>query len=323
MKRSLYAIVATFFLTFLSSCAQDHVQTPSEEGGYFLVSHLKEASLGFINENSMTVTSLSSLPTVWEQIIKINETEFLILSDQTRTLSHFDLHTGDVTPLTEFDDMISDIVYDARATNLIVSYTNTNKLAWISLEGEVMETVTIENRANDLYVDNDRLFVLNADEASVDVISLTSLEIEHTIPVVERASGMFFDGELLWVGGHGPTGELNQSVVGYSLASEQEEERIPIGLMPIALGGNQSEASMFVISHGNDHLYKIDTSSQEVLKEVEVGHNPNYLHVDDDYVIVSNFDSQSLSVFSSDSLERIAEIDVGAGPHVIVSGEMK
>ncbi len=318
-----FMTIAAIMMTFLSACQSEQVDIPQKSGSYYIVSHVKEPTLAFVNKEDLEVEKMAALPSVWEQLIAINDTEFVFLSNESRLLSHFSLETGKVSPIVEFDEAVSDVLYDAETNSLVIAYATINKVEWRTLEGEAIEHRDLACSATELMIEGNTLFALCTDDNLIVTVDRESLDMRETFSVLDRASGMYVEDKNLWIGGHGPTGKLNHQIDRYHVQTGEKIGTIDIGLMPIAIDGDGRNGTIYAIAHGNDHLYKIDAESDEVVATSDVGHNPSYIHVDDKVIIVSNFDSHSLSFLSSETLEKRSEVKVGAGPYVIVSGEIK
>lgn len=315
--------IAAIMMAFLSACQSEQIDIPQKSGSYYIVSHVKEPTLAFINKENLEVEKITALSTIWEQLIAINDTEFVFLSNESRMLSTFSLETGKVSPIVELDEPLSDVMYDAKTDSLMIAYATINKVEWRTLQGERLEDMQLACPATELEIEGSTLFALCAEDNVIVTVDRESLDMKESFSVLDRASGMYVEDNNLWIGGHGPTGQLNHQIDRYDVQTGEKVGTVDIGLMPIAIDGDGQNGIIYAIAHGNDHLYKINGGSDEVVATSDVGHNPNYIQVDEEVIVVSNFDSHSLTFLSSETLEKQSDIEVGAGPYAVVSGEVK
>ncbi|GAF14727.1 lipoprotein [Bacillus sp. JCM 19045] len=288
-----------------------------------MISHLKEPSLSFMNVEDYTIEHTEPLPSSWETQVSISDERVAALTNNANEIVLLHLTDGAVESFIELDDQVSTMVYDANEGLLIVASEQSRTVSFIAIDtGEIEQTISLDVAPAELHLDQaGNLFVLSTDAGQVDYIEM-QLKRKKSFSVIDRPAGMFYDGHLLWVGGHGPSGELNDQLHGYDVSNGELVQSVDVGLMPIAITGSKDQSQMFVLCHGNDHLYQIDLESKEIVASIEVGHNPNFMYEYKEQLIVSNFDSDSLSIIMKEPFALMAEVEVEPGPYAISSGEI-
>lgn len=323
MKRVFAFLTITLFM--LIGCTPKPLTLPEEAGSYLLISHLKEPSLSFMQVDDYKIDHTEPLSSSWGTQVSLSDGRIAALTNDSSKIELLNLENGMVNPLIELDYQASTMIYDAETELLIVSSEEQMSISFISTEtGQEVNKVQLTESPTELLLDRSgNVFVLSTEASKVDYIDLDSGAIKQSFTVTERPAGLFFDGELLWTGGHGPTGELNKQINGYEINDGKLSETIDVGLMPIAITGTLDDSSFYVLCHGNDHLYQIDVQSKEIVASIEVGHNPNFMYEYNEHLFISNFDSDSLSIITKEPFALMAEVEVEPGPYAISSGEVK
>lgn len=145
----------------------------------------------------------------------------------------------------------------------------------------------------------------------------------RTISVLERPSGIHFDGHSIWVGGHGKPGTLNKSIFAYDPKTGKKQREIKLGVMPVAFFSEKNSSTLYVLCHGDHTLYKVNTEKNKLLSSVETGQNPNYITADSSSIYVSNLDDNSVSVIDKHTFMLKNRLNIPAGPYAIMLEEKK
>ncbi|WP_263705404.1 YncE family protein [Shouchella tritolerans] len=311
-------LVASFCFLF-AGCDQKSLPLPEGNEPYAVVTHLKEPALAFLESGHKRPVRTEKIDEPWSKIVSIHSGRMVALAQTGTKLLAIDTISGTVDELAQFDEAVTAMTALPGRDAVAVADTDNSEVKLVSVEhGDVMGTFSLEGSPSELLADESGLlFVLCADKSDVAVFDLEKMEQVISFPVSERPAGLFFDGELLWTGGHGPTGNLNSAIRGYEVASGEMKAEIEVGLMPIAMTGSRKENDFYVVSHGDHHVYKVNRATQTVVAKAEVGQNPNYIYLFGKELLVSNFDSDTLSILQKDPFELTDEVSVGAGPYAI------
>ncbi|WP_054704474.1 hypothetical protein [Bacillus sp. JCM 19041] len=320
MKRSLIGFIMVALL--LSACGDESFSLPDENGSYAFVSHLKEPSLAVLDLTNDQIEKMEPLESAWSAQIAYGDNQIAALSDDGKEVVNLNLTNGEINTIARLDSHAKAIVYVSEQQAFAVALEDKNEVQLIDEQsGQVLTSIPFAGQLSEMIVaDEGRLFVLSTEEERVYHLNVDKGVVENSFSVSGRPAGMFYDGELLWIGGHGKSGELNHMIYGYDGETGLLEQTIDVGLMPIAMTGGQDD-SFFVLCHGDHQLYKIKEA--EVVGTVEVGQNPNYVYAHHDQLLVSNFDSDTVTIVNKDPFTVAGEVAVGSGPHAIATGEIK
>jgi uncharacterized protein len=89
--------------------------------------------------------------------------------------------------------------------------------------------------------------------------------------------------------------------------------------MPHRLYFTRDGSKLFVVNAESDTLSVIDSHRHEIMKDIPVGDNPQYvaLNPDETLAYVTNMDSDTISLVDTQTFEVVDEIPVGNGPYGI------
>ncbi|MFA9456880.1 YncE family protein [Halalkalibacter sp. AB-rgal2] len=319
MKR--FVIVVAFFLIVLSSCDEQRLETPSE-APYLMAAHVKEESLVFIDTDRYEVLLKDESPVAITEMVSIGDGQVLVTSKEGESLMVIHLHEGTISPFVHLNEGLTSLLYDEEKGQAYVADTVNHAVHLIDVsQQERLASMEIGAHPVDFVLSKDELFVLSGDEHEVIVVDRHLQEGLRAFSVVERPAGLFHDGEQLWVGGHGPFGELNRHIYSYDPNSGELMDEIEVGLMPIAFYGDDTSPYFYVLCHGEHSIYQIDSRSNDVVNKLEVGQNPNQIIGNETYLYVSNLDSDTISIIDRETFEVITELAVSAGPYAMVLEE--
>lgn len=311
-------------VVLISACVKEARVTLPEEGSPFLVvSHLKDPALTFVDPHTYEVVQTVPLEVAWQKMIQVNDTYLWALQKQSGALQQLAKTEGVLTSLTDVGSGFSDVAFSEERNRVYVADPKTGQVHRIDPQAKSLEvSIEVAGVPDELLLSgDDRLFVLDVSACKVSEIDLNKEAVTRTFAVEDRATGLFFDGQWLWVGGHGAMGELNKSVYAYDVRTGEQVAEVEVGLMPIATISSVDGRSLYVVSHGDDHLYEIDREAQQVTRTVRVGQNPNYIYRRDGVLYVSNVDSDSISIIDEATFTVKKEVPVAGGPHAMLMEE--
>ncbi|KYG26564.1 YncE family protein [Alkalihalobacillus trypoxylicola] len=314
--RNIMLILSFIFILFLSSCSQQEFEAPLLDEPYLLVSHVKEPAFSYINLNTHEKIGSFKQPYPLTNLISLAPHELLATSQQHNAILHYDLLAGTIEPVLTINKGLTDLVYNEIKNQLYVTDIQNNVIHIINaLNYSVEETIEVGQSPTELSLDQDNqlLYVLNLNSHSLVIIDLENMSIKHEFDVIDRPSGLFIKNNLVWVGGHGPYGDLNRHIYGYDIATGELIEKIEVGLMPIAMYGDEQEDFIYILCHGDHILTKIDTTTNTLINTVSVGQNPNYLTSNNRSIYVTNLDSNTVSIIDKNTF-TVETITVQEGP---------
>ncbi len=317
MKRFRYFFV--FLVIVLVSCKSESFRTPSGDDPYLIVTHLKEDALTFIDFKSQEVLDLIDVPFPIANIVPIGEKQFIAASRGEENLILFDLKEGKRKPFIRVDKGTQALFFEETSGQLYASNVERDEVLQIDVATEkIVARFRVGSFPTEMLTINDVLYVLNVES---DDVTMIKDGVTRSFSVIERPSGIFFDGTYIWIGGHGRYSQLNRHIFAYDPVTLKEIIALDVGLMPIAFYGEKDEPDFYVVCHGDHMLYKIDKATYDVVDKIKVGQNPNFVTGNADYLFVSNFDDHSLSIIDKRTFSLVSELSVPSGPYAIVVQE--
>ncbi|MCM3619894.1 hypothetical protein M3936_20180 [Sutcliffiella horikoshii] len=317
-----FIIIAALLTVALSACTSSDIALPKTENSesVIYVSHLKE--------NALTALDLStgeqekvSLPFRFSSIVEIEPGKFMASVKDEESLYEINTMEGKVTEFMESEEGVLELLYDSENKSLYTVNGKSSKLQVIDLEKkEVLQEITVGEYPSKMAKDGDRIFVLAAGSGEVYVIDSSKYEISHSFSVNARPEGLHFDGKYIWTGGHGAAGEMNEKVFAYDPQTGDEMLAKETGLMPIQISQVADASSIYVLSHGDHSLTKLNRDTYEVERKIYVGDNPSYMISNGTYLYISSLDGDEVSILEKDSLDVVDEYDVPSGPFLLFKG---
>ncbi|MDX5474025.1 MAG: hypothetical protein LPK00_00690 [Bacillaceae bacterium] len=315
-------VIVTLMIT-LSGCVQNTIGLPKIDNSHstIYITHLKENAITSIQLDSDTQMKVS-LPFAFSSIVEIKPGYFIASVKEENQLYKIDLNEHSIAPLMKVDTGILELQYDLEKELLYAANSTKNSILTIDIQKKkVLNETMVGEYPSKLVLHEHQLFVLAAGSGEVFVLDTEKNE-KHSFQVNQRPEGLHFDGNFIWIGGHGPTGEMNENVFAYDVNTGQQIHAIKTGLMPIQI--SQENEAIYVISHGDHSLTKINTNTYEVEQKIHIGDNPNYMIMDEDFIYVSSLDGDEVLIVNKNTLEITKKYDVKNGPFLLFKGgEMK
>lgn len=303
----------------ISGCNTQSLVVPDTDNSVVVVSHVKEEKITFVDmeENTVLVSEESHFPIT--EMLNIGDNLILASSQSAHSLLLYDLKNGRVSPFLKLNQGLTALAYDLETDALFVTDILNDKVHLIDTNRkELIQSIEVAPYPTHIELGNNELFVLSGKHNQVTVTDIELRKIFRTFPVLERPSGMYFDGDKLWIGGHGSVGELNKSIVAYDPDTGNMMNEVSVGVMPIDFFGDPYEPYFYVLCHGNHGLYKINKDTSMVEDAIEVGQNPNFITGNEKSIFVTNLDGNSLSIIDREAFKVVDEVTVAAGPYAIV-----
>ncbi|KGA96570.1 hypothetical protein AJ85_05440 [Alkalihalobacillus alcalophilus ATCC 27647 = CGMCC 1.3604] len=319
MRRCLLSnLTLCLLLIILTACLKETFEKPDTNNPYLILSHVKDSKLSYID--LITEKKIMSVqnPYLLTHFEKVSSNQFLATSPQHDSLLLYNFEDGSIQNFVTLNQGLTDIVFSHTNNIVYLSDVENNSIHVVDYESEEwVDSIQVDDYPAEMVLDekNKRLYVLHSSSHNIVSIDLTKNEIIERFNVIERPSGIYFDGEFIWVGGHGAFGELNQTIYGYLPNGELVHE-IALGLMPIALYSDDN-SFLYVLCHGDHALYKVDLQKQVIMDSVEVGQNPNFLTSYTDSIYVSNLDGHTITIVNKQTFQT-ETLPVHEGPYSMI-----
>ncbi|GLF88977.1 hypothetical protein Saga11_02360 [Bacillus safensis] len=327
MERVKYVLIClSALLLFLTGCGKEQQFTPpGSSQSIAVISQLKKASFSIVDLQKNKTISSVDLKHPLTDLIQINKDVIIATSKEGQSLIEINLKKGTATAYMDVKKGLTSLTYDATSHTLIAADSQKNVVYLIDTQHKkIKATVKTGKLPSSMTLSSSGiLFVLNAESHTVSVIDIEKEKNIRTFSVLERPSGIHFDGQSIWIGGHGKSGTLNQSIFAYDPKTGKKQREIKLGVMPVAFFSEKKSSILYVLCHGDHTLYKVDTKTNKRLASVETGQNPNYITADTTSIYVSNLDDNSVSIFDKHSLIMKNRLNVPSGPYAIVLEEKK
>lgn len=324
MKCFLICLVSILFL--LTGCGKEQQFTPpGSSQSIAVISQLKKSSFSIVDLQKKKIVSSVDLQYPLTDLIQINKDSIIATSKEGQSLIEINLKKGTATNYMDVNSGLTSLTYDSVSHTLFVADSEKNVVYFIDTQRKkIKATVKTGKLPSSMTLSSSgTLFVLNAESHTVSAIDIKKEKNIRTISVLERPSGIHFDGHSIWIGGHGKPGTLNKSIFAYDPKTGKQQREIKLGTMPVAFFSEKNSSTLYVLCHGDHTLYKVDTEANKQLASIETGQNPYYIAADTSSIYVSNLDDNSISVIDKNTFMMKNRLNVPFGPYAIILEEKK
>ncbi|WP_209121950.1 YncE family protein [Alkalihalobacillus sp. BA299] len=322
MKKNLIIFV---FIFLLAGCQPLHLSLPDNEP-LMLISHLKEKKLSFIDLTTLDVVYSEAFPFEIHSLEMVAPNQVILAGKLEEELLLLDLRSGSIETLFEFGQGITSMNFDKREQHLILTDAKNNQLHVYHLKKkEKVTSIDVGKNPLQATLDDDGkyIYVISGGPSTVTVIDRTTFEVKLTFPVVEMPTDIHFDGQYIWIAGHGHFTKWSESIKAYDPLTGKKVKEIQVGLMPVYFYADSIGDEFYVLCHGSNELYVIDRNNYQVKQSVRVGDNPHYMSASERHLFVTSLDGNKLSVIDRDTYKVETEIELTAGPFGIAIGELE
>jgi YVTN family beta-propeller protein len=309
-------------LLILSACKESIIDIPVPEEGSssIFVSHLKEPAVSTVNiedghiEMKTITFSLSS-------IAEIKHNQLIAVAKTQPDLYKINFNTEQISPLFKVGEGLVDIAYNPENNLLYACNAEQNKVQIVDMEKKkVIKELPVGEYPVKLQLDDGLLFVLTSGSGEVYVIDTKNQEVQSSFQVSPRPEGLFFDGNYLWVGGHGASGELNDKIYAYDPKTGHEVASVKTGLMPVHFYQDEKNSLLYVLNHGDHSLVSVNTETMKVEEKVFAGDNPSYMVGDKNYIYISSLDGDEIIQVNKENMKITKSFSVSSGPYLLYKG---
>ncbi|MCT2536501.1 hypothetical protein NC661_03420 [Aquibacillus koreensis] len=321
--KKYHAMILLVITIFLNGCNEEKISIPNNMNDSVMISHLKEPIMSFIDEDTFEVAT-STLPYRITAMAKISPNSVVTSGEQVEHLHLLDLENGHISELHKSGIGVNELLYQADANLLFFANSEEHTVGILDVNSrDVIANVPVGHVPIAMTLDSTGklLYVVNSEDATVSVLDIHAEKVVNSISIMTRPNGVFFDGEYLWIGGHGEYGTLNKYVILYDPTSGEEVDRIEVGLMPIAIYSDRSSNVVYVICHGSNTVVKLDVKERTVIDSVEVDANPYAINGDEANLYVTSIDGNTLSIINKEDFHVVKKVQLEDGPYRVILGE--
>ncbi len=319
IRRLSITLIFVFVIGILSSCSAKNsgVGIPFDQ------------SVLFIGSTKEQVIQLYS-PTTGEKIgdyrfekyhytgyeLSQDKRYLLVYGSKENQILVFDTTTGNEVQRFSADGGVLKMVADQDQWLMLMS--DQKRIFKMDSHGQIhSESITLPFPVRDLELatDHDELYVIHSKSDQVSKLHLEQQRVVQTWETIPNPTSVWENRQLneLWVGGHGSLSQIQYGIARYSLDDGSYLGEIASGEMPVRFYPNTEMEVLYVVSHGSNHLMKVDCFGQ-ILAESQTAHNPYAIDGDREYLYVASYDSKSVKVYRQDTLEEVLDFYVGIDP---------
>ena len=317
-----FIIIAIIITVTLTGCTSNDVALPKMENddSVIYISHLKENAITALDV-ATGIEEKTNLPFRFSSITEIKSGVFMASVKEEESLYLIDTNENKISPYMEIEAGILELKYNSQNGLLYTANGKNNYLQVIDIKKkDVLKEVRVGEYPSKMVQHRERLFVLASKSGDVHVMDTSTNNLTNSFSVNERPEGLHFDGQHIWTGGHGATGELNEKVFAYDPETGQEVKNVTTGLMPIQISQMSENSSIYVLSHGDHSLTKFSPDTFEVEKKISVGDNPSFMITDEKKIYVSSLDGDEVIVLDKESLDVLDKYAIANGPYLMFKG---
>lgn len=328
MRKILWIVCLSFLLLFLTGCRS---QTENEAGPVAQEINLDSEKRLYVSAmftDKVVVVDLETGSVEAEQ--NVGETPYGLALDRKRnqllvacSLSNevwcLDLSTLETKAVIEVGRLPAYISIDEEQRRAYVGNSGSDTISIIDLDTheEIAKIQVGKTPVNLEKLPDNRLAVTLHDEAVMAIVDLENLQVVSTHAISVRPAGMAFDARrgLIYTGGHGAY-EDNAVVRVHAVADFNDVRQIETPLMPIYLELTPDGNKLLSLYHRIDQLFVIDTSTGEILGEVNTGKLPfsTVLWDDGQMAAIANMDSNEIQIIDVEHFDTLKFIKVMEGP---------
>ena len=188
---------------------------------------------------------------------------------------------------------------------------------------QVIDNITVGKSPKGMVLSEDksRLYVVNSISQNISVIEVMSNRVMDTIScpmgveLNELVLVSVMGREYLYV-----TATSSNAVLVIDAQAKHFVKKIDVGQRPIGIAADPNGKYVYVANSYSNDIYVIDTYDNTVVHTIGVGGKPRYLIVTDRYILVSNAQTNTVTVLKRLFLEEVRTIFVPNSPGRIIEG---
>jgi YVTN family beta-propeller protein len=315
-------VLGMLLVAIVAGCSRYDTELPeiANQESTIYVTHLKENAITALDMTTGNQEKVS-LPFRFSSIVEIEPGYLLASVKKENQLFEINVKENKITPFLDVEEGIIELVYNPEDKVLYAANGKSNRISVIDLEGKkAVKEIEVGEYPSKMFLDSERLYVVTAGSGEVYVLDSTTQEVTGSFSVNARPEGLHFDGTYIWTGGHGGAGEMNEKVFAYDPETGKEMMSVNTGLMPIHILQYSPDSPLFVLSHGDHSLTKINAETYKLEEKVDVCDNPSYMIADKQNLYVSCLDGDELLMVNKDKVNIINRYKISNGPFLLFKG---
>ncbi|MGM0835130.1 MAG: YncE family protein [Bacillota bacterium] len=320
--KNLFLVLGVILVVLIAGCTRFDIDLPKSENreSTIYVTHLKENAITALDMTTGNQEKVS-LPFRFSSIVEIEPGYLLASVKEEDKLFEINVKESKVTPFLDVDEGILELLYNPEDKLLYAANGKTNRISVIDMEEKkALKEIEVGEYPSKMFLDSERLYVLTAGSGEVYVLDSTTQEVTGSFSVNARPEGLHYDGTYIWTGGHGAAGEMNEKLFAYDPETGKEMMSVNTGLMPIHILQHSPDSPLFVLSHGDHSLTKINAETYKVEEKIDVCDNPSYMVTDNRNLYVSCLDGDELLMVNQDNANIINRYKISNGPFLLFKG---
>ncbi|WP_417900192.1 YncE family protein [Bacillus haimaensis] len=315
-------VLGVILVVLLTGCTRVNIDLPKSDTpeSTIYVTHLKENAITALDMPTGNQEKVS-LPFRFSSIVEVEPGYLLASVKEEDQLFEINVKENKVTPILDVDEGILELLYNPEEKLLYAANGKSNRISVIDMEEKkAVKGIEVGEYPSKMFLDGDRLYVLTSGSGEVFVLDTATYEVTGSFSVNARPEGLHFDGTYLWTGGHGAAGEMNEKVFAYDPETGKEMMSVNTGLMPIHILQHSPDSPLFVLSHGDHSLTKINAETYKVEEKIDVCDNPSYMIAEKQSLYISCLDGDELLMVNQDNVNIMNRYKISNGPFLLFKG---
>ncbi|MFE7064966.1 YncE family protein [Sutcliffiella sp. NPDC057660] len=320
--KNVFLLVGIMLVALVAGCSRFDIELPEIDSpeSTIYVTHLKENAITALDITNGSQKK-TNLPFRFSSIVEIEPGYLLASVKEEEQLFEINIKDGKITPFVDIEQGVIELVYDLENRLIYAANGKSNRISVIDMEEKkAVKEIEVGEYPSKMFLDGDRLYVLTSGSGEVYVLDTATYEVTGSFSVNARPEGLHFDGTYIWTGGHGGAGEMNGKVFAYDPETGKEMKSVNTGLMPIHILQNSPDSPLFVLSHGDHSLTKINAETYKVEEKIEVCDNPSYMIADKQSLYISCLDGDELLMVNQDKVNIMNRYKISNGPFLLFKG---
>lgn len=277
--------------------------------------NIQEPSIDFIDSTGKQL-AVWPLAEAYSGATLIGDDCILLYGHDLEHADLFQLSTGERLTEIETGEGITNALYDKGTGLVYLANSWTNTVSAYDENGKEHSTQKVGKYPMSMIKYGEHLFVVNFKDTKLSILDAKTLEKQHDWKIPASSNGLLIVNDELWVGGHGSGSTPNDNVVRFNIKTGDMLKKVKLPMMPIAF--LKENNVIYVLSHGENVLHKLDTTGNEISSE-EIGANPFAVASFSGHIIVAGYDDHKIYWTDGAKVERSQM--VGAGPFQLLVRE--
>ena len=314
-------LLAMIISLFLTGCETKQYQKIESQKAQIIVVNLLESGLSFFDQETKEELARWTMPYTFTGALLLPDNQTLLLyGKQLEKIYLYDSKTGTEVDRWKTGKGIVNVQISNDNSKLFLANQESDKIQVRTVNGEELTEVSVGDDPLTILESKkgNQLFAINFNAPEITVIDSESYEKTKVIQAKPASVGavLIEPYDELWTGGHGVGHKTENAVTVYSLDTGEIKEEIKAPIMPVDV--EKWGDYVFVVSHGSNHLRKIDIHTKEVISTKEIGANPFKISIINNLIYIASYDSNEIIEVDPITMDIVDTIQAGKGPFQIL-----